>query len=210
MGSSDRGAAAKGVAAKVAMASMLAVGAAVASAGTAAADPLPPAPADPATPDAPPPPAGFIPPPSTIGSTLAQDQDNGQPIGPGGLPGCFFANPANSDSGSGPCPDFLLSQYATPATSGQPATIMGGANALSTAGYLLPPNIRMSEQGQGPTFYGLTGDDNAPITSRWDAISRARGAFHDVMGHLDQDQLGDPLPGTAPPPGTNLPVGTNW
>ena len=27
------------------------------------------------------------------------------------------------------------------------------------------------------------------------------------MGKLDPDQLGEPLPGTAPPPGTNIPVG---
>ncbi|MFZ0832331.1 MAG: hypothetical protein WAM92_04455, partial [Mycobacterium sp.] len=41
-------------------------------------------------------------------------------------------------------------------------------------------------------------------------IRGARGLFHYPMGKLDVNQLGEPLPGTAPPPGTNIPPGLNW
>jgi hypothetical protein len=54
----------------------------------------------------------------------------------------------------------------------------------------------------GPT------DLNAPGPSgRIDAFKRAHGLWHEGLGRLDQSQLGQPLPGTAPPPGTHLPPG---
>ena len=194
--------------ANVAVAGVVAVGAAVACAATAAADPAPPIPADPATPGTPAGPTGYEPPPSTITSGLTQNND--QPTGPAGLPLCMFGT-ADDSGGSPPCAaDFLLGQTTTPALRGQaPASPFGDGSALNT-GYLFPENATMTAQEQTPTMYGLgaPGDDSPP-TDQWDAIRRARGLFHGMMGRMPEDQLGGALPGTAPPPGTDLPVGTN-
>jgi hypothetical protein len=35
----------------------------------------------------------------------------------------------------------------------------------------------------------------------------AHALWHGAMGKLTPDQLGEPLPGTAPPPGTAIPQG---
>jgi hypothetical protein len=193
MSSRDRRTVAKGVAANIAVAGVLAVGAAVASAATAAADPPPPVPADPAVP-APP----VAAPTDFLGTALS----GFQPGGPDWVQG-----------GSGAAPDFLLSQSAVPSLPGaQPASPLGDGSALNT-GYLFPANATMTAQEQGNSMYGLGqagDDDTAPPADKWEAIRRARGLFHTVMGKMPEDQLGEPLPGTAPPPGTNLPVGTNW
>ena len=50
-------------------------------------------------------------------------------------------------------------------------------------------------------------DPNALAGDKWESFRRAHGVWHQVMGKLYPDQLGEPLPGTAPPPGTNIPVG---
>jgi hypothetical protein len=39
------------------------------------------------------------------------------------------------------------------------------------------------------------------------ALQGAHGLWHGMMGRLSPEQLGEPLPGTAPPPGTNIPQG---
>ena len=179
-------------AASIAIAGALAVGTAVASAATAAADPPPPVPADPADP---------APTPGAPGSLL------GTALG-GFAPGGADWNSQPASSGA---PDFLLSQSATPSLPGSaPASPLGDGSALNV-GALFPPGSTMTDQEQNGAMYALgPAGDNAPPGDQWEAIRRARGLFHTVMGKTPEEQLGEPLPGTAPPPGTNIPVGTNW
>ena len=160
---------------------VLAVGTAVASAATAAADPPPPVPADPAAPAEPPDPG----PPATAMGTV------------GAILGQSTPSPAGFD--------LLLGQSPVPAVPGsQPV----GLSAVNTPQYLFGPNMKLSEQGQQSMYSnGPTDLDAPPPTGRIDAFQRAHGIWHEGMGRLDLGQLGQPLPGTAPPPGTNLPPG---
>jgi hypothetical protein len=160
---------------------VLAVGTAVASAATAAADPPPPVPADPAAPAEPPDPG----PPATAMGTM------------GALLGESTASPAGFD--------LLLSQSPVP---GVPGSQPVGLGAVNTPQYLFGPNMKLSEQGQQSMYSTGPTDLNAPPpTGRIDGLQRAHGIWHQGMGRLDMGQLGQPLPGTAPPPGTNLPPG---
>jgi hypothetical protein len=163
---------------------VLAVGTAVASVATAVADPPPPVPADPAAPTGPP--------------------DPGLPGTAMGAMGAFLEQSTASPAGF----DLLLSQSAIPTVpGGQPAAPMD-FSAVNTPQYLFGPNMMLSEQGQQSMYSTGPTDPNAPPpTGRIDAIQRAHGIWHQGMGRLNLDQLGQPLPGTAPPPGTNLPPG---
>ena len=40
-----------------------------------------------------------------------------------------------------------------------------------------------------------------------DTLRGQHAIVHGALGRMPADQLGQPLPGTAPPPGTNLPAG---
>jgi len=180
----------KQLAGTIAVAGLLAVGAAVACAATAAADPPPPAPvpADPAAP-APPPDPGpppDAPPPTAMGTMKA-------------VIGQQQASPSGFD--------LLLSQNPVPAVPGsQPAAPNFGV--LNTPQYLFGPNMKLDQQGQQSMYSAGPTDLNAPGPSgRIDAIQRAHGLWHMGIGQMPQDQLGQPLPGTAPPPGTNIPQG---
>lgn len=163
---------------------VLAVGTAVASAATATADPAPPVPADPAAPTGPPDPG----PPATAMGTMT------------GILGQSTSSPTGFD--------LLLSQSPVPAVPGnQPAAPMG-VSAVDSPQYLFGPNMKLSEQGQQSMYSAGPTDLNAPPpTDKWDAFQRAHGIWHQGMGRMDLGQLGQPLPGTAPPPGTNLPPG---
>jgi hypothetical protein len=135
-------------------------------------------PADPAVPVPPP-----APQPSTIDTTLAG---------------------VSAVSGSGSGADFLLSQNPVPAVpGGQPGTF-ADVNALNTTQYLLPQNFMLSAPDQG-TLYGVApGGGNASFI---DEVKGAHALWHGGLGKLSEDQLGQPLPGTAPPPGTAIPPG---
>lgn len=198
--SRDRRAVAKGVAAKIAVAGVLSIGAAVGSAATAAAEPPPPLP-DPAVPV--PPPAPEPPPTNSIGTTLAQ---NGQQPGPGGLPLSVFASP-DTDTAPASGFDFLLSQHQVPAVPGsQPAT-SPAMNTLNSVAYLSPENFPLSAQGQQSMYSVAPRDPEAPPPGFIDYAKGAHGLWHMGIGQMPQDQLGQPLAGTAPPPGTNIPAG---
>ena len=160
---------------------VLAVGTAVASAATAAADPPPPVPADPAAPAEPPDPG----PPATAMGTV------------GAILGQSTPSPAGFD--------LLLGQSPVPAVPGsQPV----GLSAVNTPQYLFGTNMTLSEQGQQSMYSTGPTDLNAPPpTGSIDAFQRAHGIWHQGMGRMDLGQLGQPLPGTAPPPGTNIPAG---
>jgi hypothetical protein len=169
----------------ITVAGLLAVGTVVASAATAAADPPPPVPADPAAPDPPPDPAA--PPPTAMGTMAAVlNQSTPSPTG--------F--------------DLLLSQTSMPGLPGSQAPSPPDLSVVNALPYLFGPNQKLSEQGQQSMYSAGPTDMNAPApTGRIDAFQRAHGLWHEGLGRLDQSQLGQPLPGTAPPPGTNLPPG---
>lgn len=176
---------------KIAVAGVLAIGAAVACSATAAADPPPPIPADPpppipADPAAPvPPPDPTAPPPSALGTMNSILGQAAQPAGP-----------------SSP-PDFLLSQNPVPAVGGgQPAGLP--MNAMDSMGYLNPLNYRLSPPDQENPYSMAPGDGSTGTIS---GLKGAHSLWHGVMGKMDPSQLGEPLPGTAPPPGTNMPQG---
>jgi hypothetical protein len=171
----------------VTVAGVLAVGTVVASAATAAADPPPPVLADPAAPAPPPDPAD---PPQTM---------------MGSVTGFLGQSTMSPNAGF----DLLLGQSAMPAVpGGQPAAVLPDLSVLNAPQYLFGPNLKLSEQGQQSMYSAGPTDPYAPgPNGRIDAIQRAHGLWHMGMGRLEQNQLGQPLPGTAPPPGTNIPAG---
>ena len=78
--------------------------------------------------------------------------------------------------------------------------------------YGVPQNEVPSAPGQGQQFDVAPGDENADVNGRtW--LGRYIDLYRDgrlrgsLLGQLPQQQLGEPLPGTAPPPGTNIPPG---
>jgi hypothetical protein len=173
---------AKDLAATIAVAGALTGGWAIAAAATAAADPPPPA-----DPTAPADPAAPAPLPGISGPMGAQLTAPGQSFN---------------------LAELLLPQHQVPSVPGGQPAAPADYSALNPT-YLMPPNFKLSEQANGETFYGSAPNDpNAPSPDKWEYFKRAHGAWHSVMGKLDQDQLGQPLPGTAPLPGSNIPAGT--
>ncbi|HZQ33217.1 MAG TPA: hypothetical protein VFB19_15960 [Mycobacterium sp.] len=158
-------------------------GTAVVSMATAAADPPPPPPADP----------GVAPPPQNLNDVLAP-------------PVTAILGPA-APPGSGAPVDLLLSQYPAPSVPGsEPAQPMDPSSALSGNSFLLPQNYKLSPPDQG-NMYSIAPGDVTDQPSLIPALKGAHALWHGGMGRLTPDQLGQPLPGTAPPPGTNIPAG---
>jgi hypothetical protein len=122
-----------------------------------------------------------------------------QPDTPGGLPILGYIN-SN---------ELLLGQYPLPAVGSAQPSAPPDLNALNTSAiqFLLGPNLKLAEQGQDSMYSVGPPDPNALTGDKWEYFRRAHGLWHEVMGKLDPNQLGEPLPGTAPPPGTNIPVG---
>jgi hypothetical protein len=192
MTSGDRRPVAKTVAANIAVAGVLSVGAAVSAGATAAADDGAP-PTDPVAA----PPAG-----------LSTDPVAAPPAGLSDILGGAVTNILGQPAQTGPgAPvDFLLSQYAVPAVPGAPPPGMDINNALSGSSYLLPQNFKLSAPDDG-NMYTIGQGDVRDQPSLVPALKGAHALWHGGMGKLTLDQLGQPLPGTAPPPGTNLPPG---
>ncbi|CAN5353307.1 hypothetical protein BH09ACT7_BH09ACT7_07330 [soil metagenome] len=201
---------AKNLMANIAVAGCLAVGAAVAfSAAAAADDGPPPDPAllvDPAAPAPPPPPSGPTIP--VLGAPLGPEGFNilaqtGSPAAPGAL-----GTPATLDTN----PQALLGQNVAPAAPG--AGAVGppiNLNALNNA-YVMPQNEVPSAPGQGTQVGVEPGQENADLgrvdyLKQWHDLYKNGNLKGSLLGRLPQEQLGEPLPGTAPPPGTNIPPG---
>ncbi len=76
---------------------------------------------------------------------------------------------------------------------------------LAPIALLMPQNFGMPT-GDEPSPYAL--GENAPSPfARIDAFQGTHALLHSAFGRLPGEQLGHPLPGTAPPPGTALPPG---
>ena len=79
------------------------------------------------------------------------------------------------------------------------------ADPLAAVGLLMPQNFGMPDDGQISPY---TLSPNTPSGfARVDAYQGVHALLHSGLGRMPRDQLGQPLPGTAPPPGTALPPG---
>jgi hypothetical protein len=149
----------------------------------------------PADPNAP---IGTVPPATAFAGTLAQ---NGKDGGLGGLPD--FSH--NAD------PAFALAQNSVPSKpgAGAPGAPLG-MNPL-TNGYLLPQSDKPAAPGQA-TGAADPAQQNDTIGAR-DYWHRLWDQYHGgslkggSLSQRSQDELGQPLPGTAPPPGAAVPPG---
>ncbi|MDT5288495.1 MAG: hypothetical protein QOF88_3384 [Mycobacterium sp.] len=188
---------------------LLAVGAAVAFPATAVADPPPdplPLPADPADPAPPPPPPG-----PTIPII-------GAPVGPAGFdvlaqngvpsagPGNLGAPPVYGIDGTS-----VLAQTAAPSLPGAVGT-PPNLNVFNNAYGAGALNEVPAAPGKGEQFDVAPGQENADVSrrewlGRYIDLYRAGDLKGGLLGQVPKDQLGEPLPGTAPPPGTNIPSG---
>ncbi|WP_201274473.1 hypothetical protein [Mycolicibacterium sp. CH28] len=163
---------------------------------SAMADPDP-SPVDPASP---PPPVSPIPPRAGIGSVLAQD--GADPVGPLGLPDL-----------SGYTPGLLLAQHLVPSAPGAPAPVTAPELNAFDEQYLLPQNVAPAAPGQGVTGVGIGPSADDPGTGRLAFLRRlhemySAGALSGaLLGQVPDEQLGQPLPGTAPGPGIYVPSG---
>lgn len=112
--------------------------------------------------------------------------------------------------GIGPNPVQAIADYLTqapgsaatadPAPAGTPAS-----DPLAAVGLLMPQNFGMPD---GDQISPYTLSPNSPSGfARIDAYQGVHALLHSGLGRMPRDQLGQPLPGTAPPPGTALPPG---
>jgi hypothetical protein len=99
-------------------------------------------------------------------------------------------------------------------TSRSPVTVFGESVQPGVQGgdQLVPPTSLMPQYYRMPTPdmtspYLLTQDAPAGPFARVDAFKGVHALLHGALGRMPADQLGDPLPGTAPPPGFVLPPG---
>ncbi len=171
---------------RMAVAAGLAVaGATGASSTTAAADPGPPvdpaapvpAPADPGAAPAPP---NVAPPAATIGSA-------------GSL--------LNAAAGG-----LILGQSEFPALPGTASFNPPSADILNAAQLLAPQNYRVPSPDQVSPYPLAPAGQPSPFAriNQWQGM---HAMLHGALGRMPADQLGQPLPGTAPPPGVNIPAG---
>jgi hypothetical protein len=171
--------------------------AALISAPPALADPPPP---DPAVVEPAVPPVGYVPPRSGIGNVLAQS-DAGR-TGPLGLPDLASYTPG-----------LLLGQNAVPSAPGAPATVTAPDLRAFNGDYLLPQNVAPAAPGQGVAADGFGPTPQDPGTGRIAFLRRLHGMYQDgglagaFLGQVPDEQLGEPLPGTAPATGIYLPPG---
>jgi hypothetical protein len=194
-------------AANIAAAGLLAVGAAVAFAATAAADddappPPPPVAIDPA---APPPPAtgplpGFGAPLGPAGLNVLEQ--NGQPANPAAL---------GTPPVTGLDYTTVLGQNPVPAPPGPDPGVVPNLNVFNNA-YGPQQCLQPSAPGKCEEFGVAPGDENADVNKRiwlgrYIDMYRAGMLKGGLLGQMPQEQLGESLPGTAPPPGTNIPPG---
>ena len=117
--------------------------------------------------------------------------------------------------------DFMLGQAPLPtAQGGQPAPAIVGADGQPVPApqsptildpqaiqALRPTNFGLAGQGQQSMYSNTPAAPDAPPPGFLANAKGAHGIWNYQMGKLDPNQLGEPLPGTAPPPGTNIPLG---
>lgn len=149
---------------------------------------------------APPAPTGLIPPIASIGNVLAQSGSDSA-----GLLGLPDLSAYSSN--------LVLGQNAVPSAPGAAGPTTVPSLSAFNAGYLLPQNLTPAAPGQGTLAPGIGPDQDNPSSGRIAFLRRLhemyqagelKGAF---LGQLPKEQLGEPLPGTAPGPGIYIPPG---
>ncbi|OAN31615.1 hypothetical protein, partial [Mycolicibacterium iranicum] len=134
-------------------------------------------------------------------SGLAVLGQNGQaPAGSFGIPAV-----------AGLDPNTVLAQNAVPSAPGAGPGTPPNLNIFNNA-YGIPQYLEPSAPGEGVIFDVAPGQENADVSKRewfgrWIDMYRAGQLEGGLFGQRPQAQLGQPLPGTAPPPGVNLPPG---
>jgi hypothetical protein len=198
-------------AANIAALGFITAGAAVALAATAAADPPPPPDPAPAPAD----PAG--PPPPDAPLTGAVMPVIGAPLGPQGLDVLAQrgqdGNPAalGAPALTGMDLSSVLGQNAVPSPPGANPGAIPNLNPFNN-GYGVQQCLKPSAPGKCQEFGVDPGDENADVSrrqwlGRYFDMQRAGLLKGGMIGQMPQEQLGEPLPGTAPPPGTRIPPG---
>nr|WP_313777432.1 hypothetical protein [Mycobacterium sp.] len=105
----------------------------------------------------------------------------------------------------------VLGQLPAPSAPGANPGTPPNLNVFNNA-YGLPQCEVPSAPGKCEQFDVAPGQENADV-SRREWLGRYVDLYRDgrlrggLLGQLPQQQLGEPLPGTAPPPGTNIPPG---
>ena len=162
-----------------------------------------PAAADPPAEDtvAPAPPTGPLPPPGTsLGSVLAQN--GSAPTGPLGLPDL-----------SAHSLELILGQNSAPAAPGAGTAVVAPDLQAFDNQYLLPQNVTPAAPGHGTPAAGIGSDDPNASNGRLAMLRRLHAMYQSggldgaLLGQRPAEQLGDPLPGTAPGPEIYLPPG---
>jgi hypothetical protein len=105
----------------------------------------------------------------------------------------------------------VLGQTAVPSAPGAGPGTPPNLNIFNNA-YGLPQNEVPAAPGKGQQFDVAPGDENADVSKRewlgrYIDMYRAGMLKGGLLGQMPQEQLGESLPGTAPPPGTNIPPG---
>lgn len=211
--------------AKAAAAGMLAAAAAVAFAGTASADwtdPVPTPGTDSRTDAIANQVAGVLGPAPMANATMPLI---GAPLGPEGLNLLAQRNTNPDPAAPAPAAGLLgmpvgtpglglstvLGQNAKPSPPGSGTGTVPNLNPLNNA-YGPAECLKPSAPGKCEQFGVEPGQENADISPH-DLFHRYIDMYHDgrlkggSLSQLSQQQLGEPLPGTAPPPGTNIPPG---
>ena len=89
----------------------------------------------------------------------------------------------------------------------KPSTVTEGApDPLASVGMLFPKNYRMPT-GELPSPYQLATDVEQGPFARVNGWKGLHAMLHGALGRMPGAELGQPLPGTAPPPGTAIPLG---
>jgi hypothetical protein len=192
--------------ANTAAAWFITVAAAIAFAATATADPPPPDPSPPVPADSPAPP----PPGPTVPLM-------GAPLGPNGL-GVLAQNGQDANPAALGAPPVVgidsttvLGQNPTPAPPGADPGAIPNLNVFNNA-YGVQQCLTPSAPGKCEEFDVAPGQENADVSrrewlGRYIDMYRAGMLKGGLLGQMPQEQLGESLPGTAPPPGTNIPPG---
>lgn len=79
-------------------------------------------------------------------------------------------------------------------------------NPLTSIGGLIGENFRMPSGDEVSPYVLQTNVEQGPF-ARVNAFKGAHALAHAGLGRMPGSQLGEPLPGVAPPPGTNIPAG---
>jgi hypothetical protein len=139
-------------------------------------------------------------------------------LGPAGLDVLAQSNaPAASPGALGAPPVIgldatsLLGQNPVPEAPNGGTGTVPNLNVFNNAYGAQQLNDVPSAPGQGTQFGVAPGDENADVRKgiwfgRWIDLQRD-GRTYGGLGQAPKQQLGEPLPGTAPPPGTVIPPG---